>query len=156
MTSQPPPEPVFLLSPARSCSSIACTMLGAHPQAYGFPELRLFTGESIEAVMRSREHAPGLWSRLAPSGLVRAVAELIFGSQSAADVDAAFSWLEERLSWAPTAVFDVLRQAVAPRIALESRPSPSTPIATWSFASARIRKPDSSIWSGTRSPPSPR
>jgi len=122
VSPQPLPEPVFLLSPARSCSSLVSTMLGSHPQVYGFPELRLFIGDSIEAVMRPREYAPEPWACFARSGLVRAVAELIFGSQSAHDVDAAFVWIEERFSWAPTAVFDVLRAAVAPAIALEKSP----------------------------------
>jgi hypothetical protein len=122
VTSQPPPEPVFLLSPARSCSSLVSTMFGSHPQVYGFPELRLFIGESIEAILRPRDFAPEPWSHFARSGLVRAVAQLIFGSQSEPEVDHAFAWLEERSSWAPGAVFDLLRAAVAPRIALEKSP----------------------------------
>jgi hypothetical protein len=119
---QPPPEPVFLLSPARSCSSLVATMLGCHPEIYGFPELRLFVGDSVEAVMRPRAHAPERWAHFARSGLVRAVAELLFGSQCPSDVDAAFTWLEERSAWAPSGVFDVLRAAVAPLIALEKSP----------------------------------
>jgi hypothetical protein len=122
VTSQLPPEPVFLLSPARSCSSLVSTMLGGHPQVYGFPELRLFIGESIEVTARPHDLAPEPWTNFARSGLIRAVAELMFGSQSAPDIDAAFRWLDERSSWAPSAVFDVLRAAVAPRIALEKSP----------------------------------
>lgn len=116
------PEPVFLLSPARSCSSVVTTMLGSHPQIYGFPELRLFVGDSIDRVMRSPSDAADPWSYYARSGLVRAVAELLFGSQSEGSIDAAFIWLEERSTSAPTAVFDILRAAVAPRIALEKTP----------------------------------
>src|SRR5262249_19987927 len=114
MTSQAPLDPVFLLSPARSYSSVLAAVFGGHPQVYGFPELRLFIGESIAAVMRSQDHLPQAWSYFARSGLVRSVAELIVGSQSSSDIDAAFSWLGERSTWQPSAVFDVLRAAVAP------------------------------------------
>jgi hypothetical protein len=116
------PEPVFLLAPARSCSSVIATMLGNHTQVYGFPELRLFVGQSIADVMRPREHVPEPWPYYARSGLIRAVAEVLFGSQSETNIDAAFNWLEERSIWAPNAVFDILRAAVAPRIALEKSP----------------------------------
>lgn len=117
-----PLDPVFLLAPARSCSSVVATVLGRHPRVYGFPELRLFVGDSIETVMQLRQDRPVPWSIFARGGLVRAVAQLLVGSQSEHDVNVALGWLEERSDWAPRQVYDLLLTRVAPKIGLEKSP----------------------------------
>jgi len=35
-------EPIFILAPARSYSTVTVAMLSGHPQIYGFPELLTF------------------------------------------------------------------------------------------------------------------
>src|SRR5262249_46194462 len=53
------PAPVFILCPIRSFSSVACAMLGQHPELYAFPELRLFNADTVEGVMRFFERVLG-------------------------------------------------------------------------------------------------
>jgi hypothetical protein len=119
------PTPVFLLSPARSCSSVVCNMLGSHPDLYAFPELRLFMGDTIEPALRLPPGDPGRWVAFARSGLIRSVAQLVFGSQAPSDVDAALAWLDERKNAAPQDIYDLLRSRVAPLIAIEKSPETS-------------------------------
>jgi hypothetical protein len=114
--------PVFLLSPPRSCSSVVAGMLGGHPRVYGFPELRLFIGDTVESVLRLPDEGPVRWTLFARSGLIRAVAQVLFGSQSPRAVGAALAWLEGRAAWAPRQVLDVLLDRVSPLVGLEKSP----------------------------------
>lgn len=114
--------PVFLLSPPRSCSSVVAGVFGGHPRVYGFPELRLFIGDTVESVLRLPDDGPVRWTRFARSGLIRAVAQVLIGSQSPRDVGAALAWLEGRATWAPRQVFDLLLDGVSPLIGLEKSP----------------------------------
>jgi hypothetical protein len=75
-------EPVFVLSTARAYSSVVSTMIGQHPLLYGFPELKLFACPTIGEVEASLPGTSALIDR--SPGLVRAVAELLFGNQSLA------------------------------------------------------------------------
>src|SRR3974377_1251000 len=42
-----PADPILILGPPRSFTSIVCAMLGQHPQTYGLPELQLLRAETI-------------------------------------------------------------------------------------------------------------
>src|SRR5919109_4550343 len=71
-------DPVFVLAPPRSFTSVVGTMLGQHPQLYGLPETHLFGCATMakwwdvcEDQTFPRAH-----------GLLRAVAELFFGGQT--------------------------------------------------------------------------
>ena len=44
-------DPLIILSPPRSFSSVISTMIGQHPQIYGFPELHLFSGETLGDIL---------------------------------------------------------------------------------------------------------
>jgi Sulfotransferase family len=101
-------------------------MVGQHPQLAGFPELKLFLhrnlGEldaSLPAHIRSR----GIAHR--SPGLVRAIAQFIFGDQSAAAVGAARQWLRARAAWTGAEVLDALLAAVHPRLGVEKSPENS-------------------------------
>lgn len=87
---------VILLVPPRSFSSLVSTMIGQHPEMYGFPELHVMMRETIgEAMQRERARE----QFLGPSGLLRTLAELEFGSQSAENILNAAMWLEDREHW---------------------------------------------------------
>ena len=62
-----PPDPLVILSPARSFSSVVSTMIGEHPQLYGFPELHICTSDSLEDLIQW-EARRGF---LGPPGLLR-------------------------------------------------------------------------------------
>lgn len=118
------PEPVFVLAPARSYSSVVTAMIGSHPQLLGLPELALIgyptVGDAIDhkvAAMRAK----GYRAVTAP-GLAQAVAELVFGGQGDAQVTAALQWLEERRTWPPHLLIDVLREHAAPCAIVEQSP----------------------------------
>lgn len=87
---------LVMLSPPRSFSSLVSTMIGQHPQIYGFPELHLMMRETVGEALA--------WERacerfLGPPGFLRALAELEFGGQTAENVLSAALWLEDRSHW---------------------------------------------------------
>ncbi len=133
-------SPIFVLTHAHSYSSICTALLGSHPDLYWFPELRLFNahtlGEALDTFGSPRDRLrdaldPGgdledlpvhESDRLRMSGVVRSVAELYFGSQSAEEVSRAWSWVRERREMSTAEFFDRLLEKVAPRTGIEKSP----------------------------------
>ncbi len=71
-------------------------MIGQHPEIYGFPELHLMIRETVGEVMaweRRCERYTG------PPGLLRTIAEIDHGAQTAETVLEAANWIEDRLDW---------------------------------------------------------
>ena len=65
-------EPLFILCPLRSYSSLVCMMLGQHPEMYGLLELNLFLEDSLgDLVRRHQSQRPH-----AIHGLLRTLAQL--------------------------------------------------------------------------------
>lgn len=106
-------NPVLVLCSPRSCSTVFVAMLARHPALYGFPELRLFYGETLEAVLEPRWRA---------AGLTRAVAQLRFGGESEASIDDATKWLETLRTMKVAEMFDYLLGWISPRIGIEKTP----------------------------------
>lgn len=117
--------PVFLLAPARSFSSVIVTMLGQHPQLYGFPELRLFRAERVGGLLAEPPPGTGMPARDRTAGLVRALAQTHEGEQSAAAAERAWRWLAERGDWEVARLFDHLLAQVAPLVGVEKSPETS-------------------------------
>lgn len=98
-------------------------MIGQHPDLYGFPELKLFAYPTIgelAASLPAEARRRGIAHR--SPGLVRSVAELQFGGQSAQALAAAAAWLAERQHWTGPEVLDRLMEHVRPRHAVEKSP----------------------------------
>jgi hypothetical protein len=115
---------VIMLSPPRSFSSVASTMIGEHPDLYGFPELHLFVGDTMQQVnefekAHNSRHAAG------PPGLLRTVAQIHDGIQTNGTTFRAMGWLNERRDWTSKQMMDYLIQAVAPKMGLEKSPPTS-------------------------------
>ena len=115
--------PLFVLAPARSYTSVIATMIGQHPQLAGLPELKLFGYRSIAELEAS---LPSYWiergfTHRSP-GLVRALAQIEFGGESAENLAAARAWLLQRGHWSGADVFDVLMARLKPRMAVEKSP----------------------------------
>jgi Sulfotransferase family len=89
-----PAEPVFILAPPRSFTSVTCGMLGQHPEMYGLPEVHLFVGETLQEVWGYYSQ-PG--RRFGRAGLLRAVAQLHSGEQTVQTVMLAKRWVHRRL-----------------------------------------------------------
>jgi sulfotransferase family protein len=110
-------DPLFILAPPRSFTSIVCAMLGQHPQMYGLPETNLLVAET----MRERR---GVISDRAASehGLLRVVAQLWSGEQTAHAVAFARHWIESRLDSECVSVLRELGEKVHPRILVDKSP----------------------------------
>src|SRR6266850_6482926 len=101
--------PIFVLAPARSYSSVITMMLGQHPDLMGFPELKLFSYPTIGDMEAS---LPRFWIERGVThrspGLIRALAEFMFGNQTLGSLALARVWLQERSSWSGADVLDSL------------------------------------------------
>jgi sulfotransferase family protein len=116
-------SPVFVLTTARSYSSVVATMIGQHPELAGLPELKLFCYPTIGELEAS---LPRFWldrgiAHRSP-GLVRAVAQLEFGNQKPASLEWARTWLGDRSHWSGADVLDVLMERLSPREVVEKSP----------------------------------
>lgn len=118
-------RPIFVLAPARSNSSVVSSMVGMHPQLYGFPELSLWRARKVRHLITDPPKGRGLPARARSAGLARAVAEVFVGRQDVESVGWARQWLESRSDWDVECVFDELQRRVAPSIALEKSPENS-------------------------------
>jgi len=112
------PQPLFILSPPRSFSSLVCGMLGQHPQCYGLPELQLFFADQLGDIEN-----PHFMSRTFRDGLLRALAQLHDGEQTEDSVIRAREWMMGRANWPIRKVFDHIQELVGPRMLIEKSPA---------------------------------
>jgi hypothetical protein len=110
---------LFILAPPRSFSWKFCAALGQHPQMYGLPEMHLLPAQTV-----------GEWWNLCATatysmsdGVLRAVAQIVFGQQSESAVKSASGWLRRRSHFATGMVFEVLAEHSGGRILIDKSPS---------------------------------
>jgi hypothetical protein len=154
--------PLIILCPARSFSSVVCAMLGQHPQLYGFPELHLFIADTLDGLLRYWEKKKKSFSEAfynewfgaaaaeCSTGLLRAMAELHFGGQTAENVGQALAWLRDRRAWSTRQVFDHLMEPIRPRWGVEK--TPETAMNPACMARARSQYPEARFLHLTRHP----
>ncbi len=148
-----PSVPLIILCAPRSFSSVVCAMLGRHPQMYGFPELNLFIAATVgdllhvEELQQRHSGQPVAWYT---AGLVRALAELEFGGQTAAAYARAAGWLRDRRHWTTHRVFDHLLGRIQPRIGVDK--SPNTALSPLFIERARECYPQARFLHLTRHP----
>jgi len=118
-TLPPVPDPIFVLSPPLSFSSFFAAMLGQHPQLYAIPETHLFVAETLQEWWESGVKT----SFNMAHGLVRAVAELVYGGQNEITVQLARAWLRRRLPFTTGYLLELLAGRVHPRALAEKSPS---------------------------------
>lgn len=109
-------DPLFILAPPRSFTSVVCAMIGQHPQLYGLPEVNLFGGET---------YAANTWYRLRPRfrhGLLRAGAELGLGGQSEANVQIVQDWLDAYPRMSAAQLYTDLVDWAGPRRLVDKSP----------------------------------
>lgn len=118
--------PVIILAAARSYSSVVVAALGSHPGLYDFPELILFTRDTVGEMLDRPPLLPSLFPDGAgwrpAAGLERAVAEVLLGGQQPAQIAAAKRYLRARRNWSGAALLDQLLGAVAPLAGVEKSP----------------------------------
>ena len=107
--------PVFVLAAPRSFSSVVSSMLGQHPQLYGLPELELFESATVAQWWELNAQSTGPRSH----GMLRAVAELVFGEQTEATIRLARGWLWRRSHLSTGYLFEMLARKVWPRVPVD-------------------------------------
>ena len=112
-------EPLFILSPPRSFSTIVSVMVGQHPQMYALPETNLFGAENIGEWWAQCAHA----SHNMDHGLLRAVAELYFGGQTEDGIALARGWLRRRSHFSTGYLLEQLADRVHPKHLIDKSPS---------------------------------
>jgi hypothetical protein len=118
-------DPVFLVAPPRSYSTVTVALLAGHPELYGLPETSLFlTGTLGEAMARpAGRFTDQAGHRHVLMGLERAIAQLHDGCQDRAALDRALDWIQRRPQMSSTEALDHLLRLVHPRIAVEKSPA---------------------------------
>ena len=96
-------------------------MIGEHPDLYGFPELHLFVGDTLDEVIE-QERKNNSRHLAGPPGLLRALAQLHDGLQTTGAVIRAISWVNEHRDWSTKKLLDHMLDAVAPRMGIEKSP----------------------------------
>ena len=112
-------DPLFLLAPPRSFTSVICAMLGQHPRMYGLLETSLFCAETMREWLGACQQAHFPMAH----GLLRTVAQLIFGGQTEENVRDAKAWIRRRSHCTTGYIFELLAARVVPRIMVEKSPS---------------------------------
>jgi hypothetical protein len=150
-TAGPVREPVFLLAPARSYSTISLALLAGHPEIYGFPEMLLFTAPTVGDLLDGTgRQAPEFMIRSGIIGVARAVAQLHYESQSAAAIRRAVRWLRDRRGWPTVALMNYLLGLVYPKTGLEK--SPDTAFSTQRLSACLREYPQAKYLHLTRHP----
>ena len=112
-------EPLFIVAPPRSYTSVVGGMLGQHPRAYGLPEVNLSHGDTLGDLWDS---VPGA-ANFDTAGLLRLLAELNDGEQTDAAVTRARAWILARPHWSGARVFAYIQDKVGPdRMLVEKSP----------------------------------
>ncbi len=109
------PEPLFVLGPPRSFTSVVCAMLGQHPEMLGLPEVHLFAVDTVGELFYYYK----LVGRRRQDGLLRTLAQVYMGKQTVQTVELAQRRLGQRMEMETGALFREIVAKVAPRIVVE-------------------------------------
>lgn len=146
-------EPVFVLAPPRSYSTVVTAVLGGHPDIHAFPELVLFQYADVRGLFEAAEHPDPIqaaFRRANLVGLVRAVAWSHDRDQSPGALDAARRWIDEHADWTGAQMMRYLLDRVAPLVPVEK--SPVTLGDSAAFARCREAFPNARLLHLTRHP----
>jgi hypothetical protein len=117
-------DPLFLLAPARSYTTVSIALLAGHPDLYGLPETSLFLRETVGEILAlpTGQSTDRGGHRHTLMGLERAIAQLRDGSQDPAALDRAAGWLRQRAGMPAADVMAHLLRLIYPRIGVEKSP----------------------------------
>lgn len=112
-------EPLFIVAPPRSYTSVVGGMLGQHPQAYGLPEVNLSHGDTLGDMWDSVIVA----ANFGTAGLLRLLAEIHENSQTEEAVIRARQWILRRPHWSARRLFLHIQDGVGEdRMMVEKSP----------------------------------
>src|SRR5262249_39350135 len=102
---------LIVLGPPRSFTTVVSAMLGQHPELYGLPELHLLSAETMAEWSQQCTQATFNMDH----GLLRVVAQVYFGEQTAMSVKRAAGWLDRRSHFTTALLLEELADRVRPR-----------------------------------------
>ena len=111
-------EPLFIIAPGRSYTSVIGGMIGQHPQVYGLPEVNLSHVDTLGEMLGSLSGP----LEFGMAGLLRLLAHLHEGEQSEAAVLRARQWVMQRSHWNIKQVWDHIQVQVGDRVLVEKSP----------------------------------
>ncbi|HRC73964.1 MAG TPA: sulfotransferase [Candidatus Competibacter sp.] len=117
-------QPLFILCPGRSFSSVVCMSIGQHPDLYGLPEIYLGVVDTLDDWLALPSRSD---SKHMNQGLLRVIAELHHGEQTEETVREARAWLHQHRHWTTTRMFYYLAERVAPRQLVDKSPAQGNP-----------------------------
>lgn len=119
-------QPLFILAPPRSYTSLVCAMIGQHPQMYGLPELNLFLtetmGEFLSGVSNRGSRKSPFWPVMR-HGLLRTVAQLYAGEQTIESIAMAYRWITVRKEMGTDDAYRILCRQIAPLLPVDKSPA---------------------------------
>jgi len=137
--SAPAAAPIWILAAPFSGASWLAGCLGRHPGLFATPELNLFMAPTVGELLDIFDIGQGAHAH----GLLRALAELEFGSQSDAGIACARDWLEQRCDLSTGQVAAHLAARAAPRRLVV--PDSESPLRPMDLQRLRTQIPDVSI-----------
>jgi Sulfotransferase family len=144
-------NPIFLLAPPRSYSTVSLALLAGHPDVYGFPEMLIFRTATVGGLLSGAgRQMPDAGVRYGRAGVVRAVAQVNEGSQSPIALRRAREWLSIRADWSTVSLMNHLFMLVHPKIGIEK--SPETVISSDALAACLRAYPQARYIHLTRHP----
>ncbi|MCE0505815.1 sulfotransferase [Roseivivax sp. GX 12232] len=112
------PEPIFLIAPGRSYTSLIGGMIGQHPQVYGMPEISVSHADTIGGVLQTLKGP----LEYGLAGLLRLLAQLHDGEQTEETVNAARQWLMQRAHWSIAELFAHIQDQVGDKALFDKSP----------------------------------
>ena len=122
------PNPLFILSPPRSYSSLVCAMIGQHPEMYAFPELNLFLTDTLGELLDQPASAGYA------QGLMRAVEELVLGGATSDGQAHAKEWVAARREMKSSDMLLLLLDRIRPLAGIDKSPRTALSIGSLSRA----------------------
>ena len=131
------PQPIFILSSARSYSSVISFMLGQHKNLYALPELNIFLFDKLDELITASnfQTSSKIWCDInfrleeidfknlnLKAGTLRSVGEVIFKSQSEKSLKKALLYCQEHSSMRAIDFFQHLQKFIAPQHVITKGP----------------------------------
>lgn len=112
------PDPLFIVAPGRSYTSVVGGMMGQHPEVYGLPELNMSHVDTLGQMLNSLKGP----LEFGMAGLLRLLAQLHEGEQSEEAVLRARAWIVERSHWGIKQALDHVQAEIGDKVMIDKSP----------------------------------
>lgn len=97
-------------------------MIGQHPELFGVPELNLFNFDKVTGLWQAVSKEVGFDGNRR-QGLLRTLAEVLFGEQTDETINAAAHWVAARQNWSTSEIFNAISDLVYPLRIVDKSPT---------------------------------